>query len=36
MEWEFGIGRCKLYWMDKQQDPPVWHQELESVLYDKP
>ena len=32
MNWEVGIGRCKL--MDKQQGPNVQHRELYSIFCD--
>ena len=36
MDWEFGINRCKLYRMDKQQSPTLQDKELYSIPCNKP
>ena len=31
-----GTRRTRIYRMDKQEGPTVWHKELQSISYDKP
>ena len=35
MDWEFGVSRCKLLWMDKQWGLTVQHRELYPVSWDR-
>ena len=36
MDWEFGVSRCKLFRMDKQQGPIVYHRELYPISWGRP